>query len=824
MIGTILSNRYKITEKLGSGGMAWVYLAQDLREQRQVAIKILYPQHSQDLSFLQRFMQEARLVMSLSECNPDGNIVCVLDYGSDRDTHYLVMEYVQGRDLGQVLNERGALPWQEALGIARQVAMALDHAHQQGIVHRDIKPGNIMLSADERVHVLDFGIARAKGAPELTLAGFVGSPHYAAPEQAMGEAVDVRADIYSLGIVLYRMLSGKLPFHGNTPWAIANQHIASPPPPLEAVCPDLPAPVLHLVKKAMAKRPEDRFQTPTVMIHVIDEVLAGHDLPGDEPPAAALSPDELDQRAQEALQAREWQKAVDLLNQILQIDPDDRDAAEQLTYAGQQIRLAALYQVAQRMLQLEQWDEVLIQLDEIAEIDPDYRDIKQLQEQARNSQRVLAEEQAALSDFPTQVGTPGSGYALPATEASTGQQTPGLEPSRRQEKSRRKTWLWLLVALLALAVAGLGYALSRAPDPSAAMVPTTLTPATAVTLTAPPSPTARLAATQASPSPTLTPRPVVTVGSPTEPPTATPTATLTPLASPSAEPSPPAGGGLTGQIAFPRFDATRGTYDVYTCQVDGSNCRRLVAQASQPDFLPDGTQIVVHSWQPGEKGLVLHVLAEQRIWRITAQIEAARPSVDFRGENYVYYSRQEADRQPRLYRTFGLETRPILREANGIQGLSPSWMPDGRILYSGCWQDSCGILVMQADGTQPRQVAAGTAEMNPEAAPNGRQVVFMSQRDGNWEIYTINLDGSGLRRLTQNPANDGLPTWSPDGRHIAFVSNRNGSWAVWAMAADGSDAHRLFDIGGPLDGQVRGTASYEINGWVEERISWATLP
>jgi Tol biopolymer transport system component len=258
--------------------------------------------------------------------------------------------------------------------------------------------------------------------------------------------------------------------------------------------------------------------------------------------------------------------------------------------------------------------------------------------------------------------------------------------------------------------------------------------------------------------------------------------------------------------------------------VDGTDCRRLVAEASQPDFLPDGTQIVVHSWKPDEKGLVLHVLAEQRIWRITDQIEAARPSVDFEGKLYVYHSRQETDRQPRLYRTYGTETRPILREANKVVGLSPSWLPDGRILYSGCWRDSCGIIAMHADGTHPLQVVAGSTETNPEASLNGQQVAFMSQRDGNWEVYVVNLDGSNLRRLTRNPANDGLPTWSPDGRHLAFATDRDGRWAVWVMRPDGSEQRRLFDIGGPLDGQVHGASPYEIQGWVEERLSWAPLP
>jgi Tol biopolymer transport system component len=131
---------------------------------------------------------------------------------------------------------------------------------------------------------------------------------------------------------------------------------------------------------------------------------------------------------------------------------------------------------------------------------------------------------------------------------------------------------------------------------------------------------------------------------------------------------------------------------------------------------------------------------------------------------------------------------------------------------------------MRDDGTFPQQIVAGGSETNPEASPDGGQVAFMSKRDGNWEIYVVDLDGSGLQRLTRDPANDGLPAWSPDGRALAFVSDRGGSWAVWAMRPDGSGQRRLFDVGGPLDGQVQGAAPHETHGWVEERISWGPLP
>jgi Tol biopolymer transport system component len=250
----------------------------------------------------------------------------------------------------------------------------------------------------------------------------------------------------------------------------------------------------------------------------------------------------------------------------------------------------------------------------------------------------------------------------------------------------------------------------------------------------------------------------------------------------------------------------------------------LATEASQPDFAPDGASLVVHSWIADRKGLVLQSPSGLWLWHITGSIEAARPSVDFQGNTYVYHSRDESDRQPRLYRTDGTAVRPILRDGGPVPGQSPSWLPNGEVLYSGCLADACGIIAMHADGTFPRQIVAGSSDTNPEASPDGQHVVFMSNRDGNWEIYTVEADGSALRRLTRHPADDGLPAWSPDGAYVAFVSDRGGHWAVWVMHPDGGQQRRLFGLGGPLDGRVQDASPHEIHGWVEERISWAPLP
>ena len=381
MIGEILGNRYKIIRELGTGGMAWVYLAKDLKDHQEVAVKVMYPQYSDDVSYVQRFTREAKLAIQLSS----PHIVKVLNYGSDRDIHYLVMENVAGEDLKSVLQRRGPLPYQEVLGIAAQVARALHHANEHGIVHRDIKPENLMITPDGTVKVLDFGIARARTLPSITQSGFIGSPYYISPEQAMGETVDIRSDIYSLGIVMYEMLSGKLPFDASSPWSIISQHIANQPPVLALSETDLPRPVEELVNKALSKDPTDRFQTPAELLTAIEAVMGGRELPRISLPPTPRSRQvrelllkSLYERAIEAMHAERWPRAVNLFNQVLKIEPAYRDTAQKLAYAGLHARLSALYLAARRAMEAERWQEAVDELSEIVSVELEYRDAADL--------------------------------------------------------------------------------------------------------------------------------------------------------------------------------------------------------------------------------------------------------------------------------------------------------------------------------------------------------------------------------------------------------------------------------------------------------------
>jgi tetratricopeptide (TPR) repeat protein/predicted Ser/Thr protein kinase len=388
VIGKILGNRYRILRELGSGGMAWVYLAEDINEGRLVAIKILYPQFSEDLAYIQRFNREAKLASTLT----DPHIVRVLDYGATRDVHYLVMEYIEGQNLRSVIDEHGSLSWREALGFLDQLAVALEHAHLHGVVHRDIKPQNLMITEDGTLKVLDFGIARIRMLASLTQSGFVGSPYYISPEQAMGEEVDIRSDIYSAGVVLYEMLSGRVPYDAASPWSIISQHIASEPPRIDLRGTETPASTETLLHRMIAKRPEDRFQTPAALREAIASVLAGRSLPElldiQTPPVPdrVATAEGLYQRARQAMEEEDWQRAVDLLNQVVKLDPKHREASKKLADAGRQARLAALYAAACRALEAGRWQEVVDELSEVISVEPRYRDAAELLQRAQAAQ------------------------------------------------------------------------------------------------------------------------------------------------------------------------------------------------------------------------------------------------------------------------------------------------------------------------------------------------------------------------------------------------------------------------------------------------------
>ncbi len=263
MIGRILGNRYELVEKVGSGGMSIVYKARCSLLNRYVAVKILRPEFVSDESFIKKFRQESQAAASLSH----QNIVNIYDVGIDGDTHYIVMEYIEGETLKQLIRNKRRLTPAHATDIAKQICKALVHAHENHIVHRDIKPHNILVTREGIAKVTDFGIARAVTSSTVTNTGSViGSVHYFSPEQARGGYIDEKSDLYSLGIVLYEMVTGKVPFEGESPISIALKHIQETVIPPADLIEGIPPGLEQIVMKATQKEPANRYETAIEML------------------------------------------------------------------------------------------------------------------------------------------------------------------------------------------------------------------------------------------------------------------------------------------------------------------------------------------------------------------------------------------------------------------------------------------------------------------------------------------------------------------------------------------------------------------------------
>ncbi len=294
MLGRVFNQRYRLKEKLGSGGMADVFLADDLLLGREVAVKVLHPQYAADPAYIQRFRHEAQAAANLNH----PNIVNIYDWGNEGDLYYIVMEYVEGRDLKEVLRSEGRILPERAAEITAEVCAALQFAHRHNLVHRDIKPHNIFLTSIGQVKVMDFGIAREGNGSGFTQTGVVmGTPQYISPEQAQGRPVDGRSDIYSLGVVLYEMLTGRVPFDDPNPVTVAYRHVREDPIPPSVIDPEIPPALEAVIMKAMAKNPANRYQTAQEMKADLLRFLEGMPvtatpvLPGSTVPSASPAPE-----------------------------------------------------------------------------------------------------------------------------------------------------------------------------------------------------------------------------------------------------------------------------------------------------------------------------------------------------------------------------------------------------------------------------------------------------------------------------------------------------------------------------------------------------
>lgn len=330
-----------------------------------------------------------------------------------------------------------------------------------------------------------------------------------------------------------------------------------------------------------------------------------------------------------------------------------------------------------------------------------------------------------------------------------------------------------------------------------------------------------------SDAPTGTPAPIVeapvsVVETPVEesPATDTPTPTSTPTPASTDTPSVSQNqntfaSSLVGMVAYPVFNGT--DYDLYFGQVDGSGSRLFRRHASQPAFSPDGSRIAFHSWRLDGWGLLHTDLSGENEKLVARFVEDQLPTWTIGGSDIIFLSRREGDRKSRLLKVGSYQIG-----SDGIvlgEGEYPTVGLNGQLVFKGWGQTGSGLRLATTSLGNIQPVTDLDEDTAPALSPDGRKIAFMSRRDGNWEIYVVNIDGSGVQRLTDHPAEDGLPTWSPDGKLLAFVSSRDEGWAVWAISADGGSPRRLFSMEGSPDGFI-GSSRDASRGWAEERISW----
>ncbi len=779
--------KYLIQQELGRGGMARVYRALDTVLQRPVALKVLAPSLSADPEFARRFEREAITAANLRH----PAIVTIFDVGEADGLRYIAMEYIGGRTLNEVIEEHGKLGLPLAIAIVGPVAEALDFAHSHGMVHRDVKPHNIMLDTDGRVLLTDFGIAidPSENTERLTRTGiFMGTPEYISPEQAQAQPLGGRSDLYSLGIVTYEMLVGQVPFAGGTAQQIMG-HVYQTPPLISSLDPHSPPELDQIFARVLAKDPNQRFERAGNLVEALRFVAQRYGM-------ATANRDDV------AALAIPGNSSAGQATVAIRPPVSGYPTSTPTTPTSQRTTPPAAFPIA----------------DVFGQTQPATRPRPA---QTPLGQHIAPPLGAASGGTPAAGGRAvhqgaqrqptGRGYAYPSGDDHF--VPPPRVPRRRAyEDEGHSSMPWTLLALGAIGLIGIVLAIvmtrgasglfgsrtetpnpfatqtTETPLPTSTVVPTrgafqptlvvipvTLTPEELPTPTATLEPTAEPTA-EPTTVPTSIPTDTPTIEPTAEPtavpttePTLAPTATVQPTSTPVAEPTAttvPGGGGPIGgggRIAY----FAGGNLNVIEVGSPGTESFSYNLEPVGPVSLsPDGTRALID------------VRDDKTNTRQIAVLDRAKGTINFlttgSGDHY-----------------------------------HPSWHPSGQtIVFASKANGTADIYIMDADGKNQQQITSGAGDdQYPSFSPDGTRILFESDREGAaWALYTVDVKGGSVVRLSPSgqTTNDRSPRWSPDGQSIAFASDRDypgQRTEIYVQRLDGTATRRVTDFQtGSVDG------------------------
>ena len=773
LVGNTLG-RYRIERLLGRGGMAWVYQAHDPAFARTVAVKVLSPKLADEPQYVERFLREARSMARLQH----PHILPVYDVGEQNGTAYLVMLYVDSGSLHERLvatRQGNRLSLRELLGIVRPIADALDYAHRYGVIHRDVKPQNILLTAQQYPFLTDFGIAKIIDSTEATGGSLthanavIGTPEYMSPEQGQGMPLDGRSDLYALGVILYEVFTGRTPFRsqtpGETPLAIMMRHITTPPPAPRSLNPQLPPAMEAVLLRALAKQPDDRYPSGAALLDALETAVETVRLPQAQGGGAPQSLS------------------------------DFRLPASPLPPAGQQS-----YPGGPASSPGGAASEGGVS----RPATPPPLHLSGAGTPPPSDAAVISSQMYGGDAPPPSTGT----NAAPAPNGPNG--AAGQEPRRRSVTPLLLAGS-LVAVLILVGVLALRTVLAGGGGTGATTA--TNTPAgTAIVAVDVPTPGPANTATATTPA--SAPPSAVAVAS------AQPSAPAQVSSTPSAQSGGVATPGGTTKREVILFSSHRNNIhdsQIYTMNTDGSGQRVLINAKGHswgPRVSPDGKYFVFSSviaggqhtnhsaTGGGQQGSGHHEIFRART--DGADIQQITISADNVWNNawawspdskFVVFA-SDRDGNWELYRMAADGTGVTRLTDNPAQDGWPTLTPDGKSIIFASDRDGglSQIYMMDADGKNVRRLVFSEAyDTLPSISPDGKSIVYSSQSGQLGEIYIMDLDSTAPKRLTSTVALNTDPSFSPDGSKIVFTSDRDGNTNIYVMDREGTNQQRLTD-------------------------------